>query len=192
MRPQHSLARIVVASLVSLAVLTGCAAISDRFGGHQADTGSADPVDAKFAQMMIPHHQQALDMAALAPTRASDPQVLSLAREIAAAQQPEIDQMTAWLAARGAATISDHSDHEMAGMAGDDDMAALAGSTGADFDRRFLALMIAHHEGALTMSEPVRASSDPEIRQLAAAIVAAQTDEIALMRGLLSGIGSTP
>ncbi len=77
-------------------------------------------------------------------------------------------------------------------MAGDEDMAALAGSTGADFDRRFLTLMIAHHEGALTMAEPVRASSDPEIRQLAAAIVSTQTDEIAVMRGLLSGTGSTP
>lgn len=192
MRSQHSFARIVVTALVSLAVLTGCSAISERFGGHQAETGSADPVDATFAQMMIPHHQQALEMAALAPARSTDPEVLALARDIAAAQQPEIDQMTAWLAARGAATISDHSDHDMAGMAGDEEMAALAGSTGADFDRRFLTLMVAHHEGALTMAEPVRASSDPEIRQLAATIVSTQTEEIALMRGLLSGVGSAP
>jgi uncharacterized protein (DUF305 family) len=187
MRTHHSLARIAVAAIVSLVALTGCSAISERFGGHQAETGSADPVDATFAQMMIPHHQQALEMAALAPARSTDPQVLELAREIAAAQQPEIDQMTAWLAARGAATIDDHSGHDMAGMAGDEEMAALAGSTGEDFDRRFLTLMIAHHEGALTMAEPVKASGDPEIRQLAAAIVSTQADEIALMRGLLSG-----
>jgi uncharacterized protein (DUF305 family) len=165
--------RDAVAALVTVLALSGCAAISERFGSHHAGTGTADPADATFAQMMIPHHEQAIEMARLAPSRSTDPEVLALAREIEAAQQPEIDLMTRWLIAWGADVAFDHSDHDMAGMASDGDLATLAASTGGGFDRRFLTLMIAHHEGALTMAEPVRSSGDPAVQQLAAEVPSA-------------------
>ena len=178
--------RLVVAAALSIAVLSGCGAISERFGSHQLSTGTADPADAMFAQMMIPHHEQAVEMSQLALTRTTDAEVLALAREIAAAQQPEIDLMTAWLDAWGAPLMTDHSGHDMAGMLSEDDLAALAALNGDAFDRAFLTGMIAHHEGALTMASPVVDSQDPAVKKLAAEIIATQTTEIAEMRTMLA------
>ena len=82
-------------------------------------TGSGDPEDVMFAQMMIPHHEQAVEMSDIALARSTDPEITELATEIRGAQQPEIDQMKAWLAEWGVPVMTDHSDHEMAGMLSD-------------------------------------------------------------------------
>jgi uncharacterized protein (DUF305 family) len=120
-----------------------------------------------FAQMMIPHHQQAVQMADLATTRASSPVIKELAAQIKGAQQPEIDQMSAWLAEWGVPVLdgeeamSDHGDHGMSGMLTDAELQTLADAQGAEFDRLFAEYMIKHHEGAIEMAEPVVGSADP-------------------------------
>jgi uncharacterized protein (DUF305 family) len=149
-----------------------------------------------FAQMMIPHHEQAIEMADLAPARTSSPQVLALAEDIAAAQGPEIDLMAGWLQSWGEevptpGSSTDHAGHgmgdgSMMGMMSAEDMAALAAANGAEFDRMWLAMMIAHHEGAVVMAEQVRDSSLAPVRDLADAIIAGQTAEIAQMQALLA------
>ena len=114
---------------------------------------SYSPDDVRFMQDMIPHHNQAVQMAALVKTRASSPAVRDNAGRIDASQADEIEFMKRWLAERGesvpeaTAHHAMHIAHDMAGMATPGQMAALAEAEGTEFDRQFLTLMIAHHEG---------------------------------------------
>jgi uncharacterized protein (DUF305 family) len=178
--------------LLAALVLAACGG-SDHGGARDAavDAGSKRDADAMFAQMMIPHHEQAIVISDLArdPDRGASPDVVALAEQIRAAQAPEIEQMQAWLDAQGAVMGGDHSGHGgMDGMLSDEEIAALASAQGADFDRLFLEGMIAHHEGAVAMAEDVKADGDdPEMTALADEIIAAQEQEIAEMRVLLGG-----
>ncbi|WP_091107682.1 DUF305 domain-containing protein [Micromonospora citrea] len=147
--------------------------------------------DAMFAQMMIPHHRQAVEMADLAATRAADPEVKRLAAEIKAAQAPEIATMSGWLSAWGRPVPSPgaempHMDHGMPGMMTDAEMTKLAAASGREFDRQFLTMMIAHHEGAVTMArDELSRGVNAEAKALAGQIVATQQAEIDTMRRIL-------
>lgn len=147
-----------------------------------------------FAQMMIPHHQQAVQMADIALGKPSaSPKVRELATQIKAAQDPEIAQMSDWLKAWGASTATSSGmghgmDHGMGsgGMMSDSDLTALKTAEGADFDRKWLTGMIAHHQGAVMMANQVLSTtSDPQVKALAEAIVKGQNSEITTMQGLL-------
>ena len=164
-----------------------------------APSGSAAPgaqftdADVTFGQMMIVHHQQAVEMAQLAADRADSAEVTSLAGKIEQTQQPEIDTMTGWLSAWGQPTAAPDggghgSGHEsMPGMMSQADMAKLAEAKGAAFDKQFLTMMIAHHEGAMTMAkEEVAQGANPEAKALAGKIVADQQAEIVEMKQLLA------
>jgi uncharacterized protein (DUF305 family) len=154
-------------------------------------SGMAGSGDAMFAQMMIPHHQQAVVMADLASTRAASPVIKELAAEIKAAQQPEIDQMSAWLAEwgmpvmEGDEAMSSHGGHGMAGMLTDEQLDSLAAASGPEFDQLFAEYMILHHEGAIDMAEDVVDSSNPEVATLAAAIISTQDAEITQLQAFL-------
>jgi uncharacterized protein (DUF305 family) len=109
--------------------------------------------------MMIPHHEQAIEMAELASSRASNADVKALAAQIQAAQQPEINEMRGWLTSRGVPTMPNDMGHNMpGGMMSSDDMARLEGLLGAEFDREFLTSMTAHHQGAIDMAEAEQAN----------------------------------
>ncbi|MFJ3718746.1 DUF305 domain-containing protein [Streptomyces sp. NPDC090057] len=160
-----------------------------------ATAGAHNAQDVSFAQGMIPHHQQALEMARLADGRASSARVKDLAARIEKAQDPEIRTMTGWLTAWGEQVPMagmDHSGHSgmtgMAGMMSDDDMAALKKATGADFDSRFLSLMVEHHRGAVEMAgtEKAKGAYGPA-RTMAGDVVRAQNAEIQEMERLLGG-----
>jgi uncharacterized protein (DUF305 family) len=140
-----------------------------------------------FIRMMIPHHLQALRMAALAPTRAADARVRAVAERINAAQTAEVGQLRAWLATRGLGEVSDdmagHDHNAMPGMQSDAAIAALATTTGVDFDRMFVAMMSAHHQGAIDMAtEVLQAGAGVGIEQLATEIAVEQSAEIVRMR----------
>ena len=177
-------------------LLAGCGGSHDMGMASPSSTTGASAADAMFAQMMIPHHQQAVEMSTLAETRASSPKIKALAAEIKEAQQPEIDQMTAWLEEWGIPVMpmdeamSEHGGHGMSGMLTDDQMQQLADASGPEFDRLFAEFMILHHEGAIDMAEDVVDSKDPRVAALAAAIIKTQADEIAHMQGFLNGSSS--
>lgn len=141
--------------------------------------------DIMFAQMMIPHHQQAVDMGTLAETRAQSPEVKALAAKIKAEQAPEIAQMKGWLKAANAPTEMGHN-MGMGGMLSDAQMSALKNATGAAFDRLYLEGMIGHHEGAIQMAQMVTNSNNAEAKAMANAIVESQTKQITYMKELLS------
>ena len=158
--------------------------------------GSAalNDADIEFAQGMIAHHEQAVEMAeiALDPNRQASAEVIDLATRIQAAQEPEIEQMTAWLTAAGESITMDlgegHDMSSMEGMMTAEQMDALAVATGSEFDTMWLEMMIAHHEGAISQSQTVKANgSNPDVLALADQIIAAQQGEIAEMQALLQG-----
>jgi uncharacterized protein (DUF305 family) len=173
------------------AAQTGSTAASEAPASAPADAGAEhNDADIRFAQMMIPHHQQALEMAETALQHTQNAEVRALAEQIQSAQDPEITTLSGFLETWGAAPAAegmagmDHSG--MSGMMGQDDMDALAGASGAAFDTMFLEMMIAHHEGAITEAErEVAEGANTQAKELAAQIVSDQTAEIEQMRQLL-------
>ena len=203
--------RTIAALGLAAALTVGLAACSSGSSQTSAAAPSAtmmmgaSAADIAFAQGMIPHHQQAIEMADLAldPRADASPQVKALARQIKGAQDPEIQQMTGWLQAWGAPTAMpgasgdmsgmDHGGHDMGGMTmsgmmTDEQMAQLQQATGSQFDTLWLQMMIAHHEGAISMAEQVKSGSDnPEVVALADAVISGQRAEIETMRADLAG-----
>lgn len=149
--------------------------------------------DIRFAQEMIPHHRQATQMAALAADRSDSDDVKALAEEIIAAQQPEIETMTAFLEMWGQAMdngpMGGMNMGGMNGMAPQQQLTELENASGPAFDRLFLQLMVAHHEGAIEMARAEQADGlNPQAIELAKQIESAQTEEIARMQDLLPTI----
>jgi uncharacterized protein (DUF305 family) len=163
---------------------------------------SYSPADAQFMQDMIPHHHQALEMAELAGDRTNRQELIDVAGRIDVSQRDEIEFMQQWLRDRGehvpepAAHDAMHTTHKMAGMATPEQMAELAASSGTDFDRLFLKLMITHHEGAVTMVEELLrqpgAAYDPVLFEFVNDVTNSQSTEIERMNVLLVGLSDDP
>ena len=197
----HALARGTALAAVVAAgalVLSACGSNHDAGMMSPSSTTGASAADAMFAQMMIPHHEQAVVMSELAETRSSDPEILALAAEIKAAQQPEIEQMKGWLAEWGVPVMSgmdamgEHGGHGMSGMLTEEQLDDLAAASGAEFDILFAEGMIKHHEGAIDMAEDVVDSKDPRVAALAEAIIRTQQAEIAQMKAILETLKAMP
>lgn len=164
-------------------------------------SASYTTADVAFMQGMIMHHQQAVDMAVLVKQRTNRAELVTIAGRIESSQADEIAFMKGWLGERGEAltmaAMKDHAQHHaMAGMATPAQMKALAAANGVEFDRQFLTLMIAHHEGALTMvrellREPGSAA-DPVLFQFISDIETEQKGEIERMDKLLAGLSVDP
>lgn len=190
----NGIRRLMAVSVAGL-ILAGCstehsAMDAGDMPGNSTSTvagqDSSNMADIAFAQMMIPHHEQAVVMSEYALANTENAQVLTLAQEIIGAQGPEIAQMTAILNRFGS-DMGGHGGHTMAGMLTDEELAQLEAARGPEFDQLFLAGMIVHHEGAIDMADDVLASgADPEVRALAETIVAGQQAEIEYMQELLN------
>ena len=200
MRSFTRLSTFAVSVVAGALLLTACGGshdMSDMDMVTPSGTTGATAEDAMFAQMMIPHHEQAVVMATLAETRAASPEIVDLAAEIKAAQQPEIDQMTAWLEEWGVPVMSgdeamgDHGGHGMSGMLTQDQLGQLEDASGPEFDRLFAEFMIEHHVGAIDMSEDVVNSQDSRVAALATEIITTQQVEIDQLRAFLERQGST-
>jgi uncharacterized protein (DUF305 family) len=160
--------------LIAALLLSGCATSSPSNSKYSAD-------DIAFAEMMIPHHEQAIEMSEIALLNTTNPDVLLLAQEIKDAQSHEIEVMKSWDGVKA----STHAGHQMDGMLSDDELAALRQSQGGEFDTLFLQGMIKHHQGAITMAQAVVNSNNKEVADLATSIINAQELEISKMKELL-------
>jgi uncharacterized protein (DUF305 family) len=194
---------LVTAAAVTLSVgaaLGGCATNTAPPASSSVAAQTHNQADITFVQGMIPHHVQAVAMSTMAAQRAASPQVKHLAARIRAAQQPEIDQMSGFLRAWNAPVPASESaqggmgqrDHgasgAMPGMMSGDQMRQLGQASGDAFDRMFLQMMIAHHQGAVTMARTeLSDGQNPDARQLAQRIIDAQQREITEMQTLLGG-----
>lgn len=168
------------------------ATVSPGEAGAIANPGAFGDVEVAFVQDMVPHHVQAMRMAELVPDRASDERVTSIAGRIAASQGPEIDTMQAWLSANGLPPADDQGDHTahqgMPGMATDAQMLQLVSAEGEEFDRLFLELMTAHHEGAIAMAENASGATNPVVADMVDDVVAGQSVEIQRMQEILADL----
>ncbi|MBG0817858.1 DUF305 domain-containing protein [Planomonospora sp. ID82291] len=147
-----------------------------------APAASAQPTtdfndaDVAFARMMIPHHEQAVELAGLAASRAADPGLAALAAEIVRVQGAETAAMTGWLAAWGkTASPGGRGGTGVPGMATGPEIAGLRRAEGAEFDRRFAELMIDHHRGAIELAATEREEGlNPAARRLAETVEASR------------------
>lgn len=200
---RKTLVGTALAVLTLGAVLAGCSSTGTDSGhdmssvssttGAPAGQAGHNQADVTFAQQMIPHHQQALDMAELVSSRTTNVKVVDLAGRIHKAQDPEIQRMTGWLTTWGAAATSTgmtmpgmSNGQSMPGMMSDADMSKLQGMKGVEFDRMWLQMMIQHHQGAIDMAKTELAQgSSADAKTLAQKIIDGQQAEITEMNGLL-------
>lgn len=154
---------------------------------QRAEDDSPNAADVAYARDMIKHHEQALEMTGLATEHAASTQVRRLAERIAAVQGPEIAAMESWLESHGRDKGDSRHDHaSMPGMATEAQMRKLRAARGEAFDQLFLTLMIAHHEGAISMAAKVKGEGNNiRIEEMADDVVAEQSAEIARMEALL-------
>ncbi|MEU4323540.1 DUF305 domain-containing protein [Nocardia fluminea] len=191
---------VLVAAAATVLFAAGCSddSTTTHSTEHSSTTTAAtsatastdfNAADVSFLQMMYPHHAQAVEMAKMVPSHTQNQQLIALAAQVEQAQAPEMQQITDLLAGFGEPAPSateGHGGHDMPGMMTDAQMSSLQAANGADFDRQWLEMMIAHHEGAVEMAKTeLNAGVNPRARQLATKIVADQEAEITTMRGML-------
>jgi uncharacterized protein (DUF305 family) len=193
---------LAATAAIATALLAGCTTTTSSMPGTgMGQNASSSPrapsaadahnkADVMFSMMMIPHHQQAVEMADMIIDKSGiDPQITELAQKIKDAQQPEITQMEGWLDAWGVGApndMMDDMDHGN-GMMSDGDMNELESAADADAGRIFLDQMIEHHEGAIDMAtEEVEDGQYPDTVTLAKNIITSQTAEIKVMTDLLN------
>lgn len=176
---------LLAAVLASVLLAASCSSESEQPSSTSAV--AFDDSDVMFLQMMYPHHEQAVEMAALVDGRTDDADVRRLADSIRSAQQPEMDRMTALLDDWGQpAPDAMTTDHGHDGMMTDEQMTSLKQLSGENFDRQWLTLMIEHHSGAITMAQKELAEgTDADAKEMASAIIAGQQQEIDTMQALL-------
>jgi uncharacterized protein (DUF305 family) len=140
--------------------------------------------DIMFAQMMIPHHQQAIQMSKYALKNSTNMEIKKIASAISSGQGSEISQMKYWLSATKSSATMGHS-MDMNGMISDSQMRTLSALKGAKFDKAFLLAMVEHHQGALEMVTLLKGTKNSEAKKLAKDITRVQKAEIAAMKKLL-------
>ena len=186
--------RILFTLTALVLVAAGCG--DDAVTDSTSASAVHNEADMMFVQGMIPHHQQAVTMSDMALENSDNTEVLALAEQIKAAQQPEIDQMRNLLDQWGAPAEGGMEGMEgmegmgnMQGMMSESEMGAMMSAQGGEFDRLFLTGMITHHQGAITSSETELAEGESaEAQELAQEIIDAQEAEIAEMETLLEEI----
>jgi uncharacterized protein (DUF305 family) len=218
-RPRRLIGSFCAATLAALATGALAQAPIVNPGAPGADARSLRPeeaialartaytsADVQFLRDMAPHHQQAIDMAALAKDRTNRKELLDAAGRIDASQKDEIAFMRKWLEERNeplaSTAAADHAAHAghaaggMKGMATPEQMAALAAANGPEFDRQFLTLMIKHHEGAVEMvtelTEQPGSAYEPALFEFTRDVTNDQNAEIERMNALLVGLSTDP
>ena len=190
------------AALAAAITLVGCS--TDNSGSGRGDSSSPpgassgaiavdqhNDADVIFVQTMIPHHEQAVDMTVMLLGKSGvNPEVEALAKQIKAAQQPEIEMMNAWLEAWGRIQMSEGPHHSgEGGIMTEEKMQELDEANGPDGQRLYLEGMIRHHRGAITTAQTEINSGDhPDAITLAKDIADSQQGEVDAMRELLNKI----
>jgi uncharacterized protein (DUF305 family) len=191
----------VLAAIAAAVFLSSCT--SPASDGHTDHEHTEEPVitgqpagynadDVSFATNMIPHHQQAVELSALVPDRSTNPEVVGLAQQVAAAQQPEIETMKVFLVQwkENPDAGSGHQGHgaPMAGMVDEDTMTKLQSLNGPEFDKLWLESMISHHQGAIEMARAeVANGQNVDVKSMAQTMIDTQQGEIGQMKQMLEG-----
>jgi uncharacterized protein (DUF305 family) len=157
--------------------------------GHGSSSSKNDNytgADIMFLQMMIPHHQQAIDISNLAMKSSQDAELIELAKIIARDQAAEIKQMKAWLKDAGASEDMGHSMDGMGGMLSDEELTALSAATGKEFDVLWLKGMTEHHDGAIHMTQMIEDAQNADIKAFGTKVIKDQSEQIDQMKKMLA------
>lgn len=207
MSPRTTRIAAVFVAIFAALFLTSCSGSSDHTETHPADepAGTAQPPgfnadDHAFATNMIPHHEQAIELAAMVPDRSTNADVIALAAKISAEQEPEIKALRVFLVQWDENPDDDvsqgqhggHGGHgAMAGMVDEATMTKLQSLRGTEFDTLWLQSMISHHQGAIEMAEAEVANGQNEdVKRMAQTMIDTQQAEIAQMNQMLKGGGN--
>ena len=183
---------LLAAAVVSLSINRSDSNGMGNSSGHMGHGSSSSSnanytgADIMFLQMMIPHHQQAIDISNLAMKSSQDAELIELAKFIARDQAAEIKQMKAWLADAGASEDMGHSMDGMGGMLSDDELAALSAATGKEFDVLWLKGMTGHHDGAIHMTQMIEDAQNADIKAFGTKVIKDQSEQIDQMKKMLA------
>ncbi len=186
---------LLAAAVLSLSINRGDRSNHGDMGqmsGHMGHGSSSSKnanytgADIMFLQMMIPHHQQAIDISNLAMKSSQDAELIELAKIIARDQAAEIKQMRAWLTDAGASEDMGHSMDGMGGMLSDDELAALSAATGKEFDVLWLKGMTGHHDGAIHMTQMIEDAQNADIKAFGTKVIKDQSEQIDQMKKMLA------
>ena len=182
---------IILVLLGALLVSVNSRSDDDMPGMHEnmhtsIKTTNFTGADIMFLQMMIPHHQQAIDISNLAIKVSRNQELIALAKTIATDQAAEIVKMKNWLKDAGASEDPGHSMRDMGGMLSEDELTKLTNSSGSEFDKLWLTGMINHHDGAIHMSNMILDAQNLDIKAFGEAIVQAQSAQIEQMKAMLA------
>jgi uncharacterized protein (DUF305 family) len=175
----------LLAAVVATAVVSSCGKSSPT---PDALSTKHDAADVTFAQNMIPHHQQAVDMSAMVPSSTTNRDLIRLAKHISADQQAEIETLSELLGQWGEQLAPDHMGHALNvdGMVDVATMDKLQTLTGTPFEVLWLKSMIRHHEGAIAMAMPeIEHGENPKAVKMAKIIVDWQQLEIGRMHAMM-------
>ena len=185
---------LLAAAVVSLSINRSDSNGMGNSSGHMGHGSSSSSnanytgADIMFLQMMIPHHQQAIDISNLAMKASQDTELIEIAKIIARDQAAEIKQMKAWLKDAGASEDMGHAMHDMGGMLNDDELAALSAATGKEFDILWLKGMTEHHDGAIHMTQMIEDARNAEIKAFGTKVIKDQSKQIDQMKKMLARI----
>jgi uncharacterized protein (DUF305 family) len=186
---------LLAAAVVSLSINRGDRSNHGDMGqmsghmGHGSSSSKNDNytgADIMFLQMMIPHHQQAIDISNLAMKSSQDAELIELAKIIARDQAAEIKQMKAWLKDAGASEDMGHSMDGMGGMLSDEELTALSAATGKEFDVLWLKGMTEHHDGAIHMTQMIEDAQNADIKAFGTKVIKDQSEQIDQMKKMLA------
>ena len=186
---------LLAAAVVSLSINRGDRSNHGDMGqmsGHMGHGTSSSKnanytgADIMFLQMMIPHHQQAIDISNLAMKSSQDAELIELAKIIARDQAAEIKQMKAWLVDAGASEDMGHSMDGMGGMLSDEELTALSAATGKEFDVLWLKGMTEHHDGAIHMTQMIEDAQNADIKAFGTKVIKDQSEQIDQMKKMLA------
>lgn len=188
------ISKVLVIGAIGAFALTGCSQAEPGYGPSMMNdqVEFSNQQDLMFSAMMIPHHEQAIEMSEMALEYSESEQMQNLANQIIAGQTPEIELMQGWLDESEFSEMSGFmesmpgmNNSMMGGMATEEEMESLSELSSPEFDEMFLRLMIDHHEGALDMVQMIIGSDNPEVKTLADDIIEVQTAEIQQMESML-------
>jgi uncharacterized protein (DUF305 family) len=184
---------VLTVALIGVTVRDGDTSMMKSSGhsGHgsvNSTNGNYTGADIMFLQMMIPHHQQAIDISKLALKTSSNEELIALAKVIARDQAAEIVQMKAWIKDAGASEDMGHEAHGMGGMLDDEELSALSAATGKNFDTLWLKGMTEHHDGAIHMVQMIEDASNMDIKAFGAKVITDQSAQIAQMKKMLAAL----
>lgn len=182
-RPYTAVIAILAIALLVLAALF----VAPRFRGGAGSDGAPNDVDVHFIGMMVPHHDQAIEMSdVLLASDVEDPAVRDLAQRIKEGQERENEQMLAWADEWGIEDDMElHSHHIANGMFIPSQLEAFRNHSGDELRAAFLEMMHHHHAEVIAMTQgEVDNGGYAPLKKMAKEMIAVQTAEMREMEQL--------